>query len=59
MTPIEILAAARELVEHVERLVDLELHPKTNAAAILEHHSEAGQIAETLRFELLMMDVPA
>lgn len=59
MTPIEAAAAALELAQRLAALAQLELRPRSNAAAILEHHSEAGQLTEQLRFYLLTMDVPA
>lgn len=58
-TPSEAVAAALELAEHLVRLARLESHPRTNAAQLLEHHAEAGTIAEQLLGFLLTFELPA
>lgn len=58
-SPIEAVAAATELVDRLMMLARLESRPRSNAAALLEHHAEAGAIAEQLRSFLLFFEVPA
>lgn len=52
MTPIERLAEARELVEHLEALAKLDSRPTTNAEAIHFHHTESQKILERLSGDL-------
>lgn len=54
MTPIERLAEARELVEHLEALVHLDSRPTSNAEAIYLHRTEAQDIVERIAGDLVV-----
>ncbi len=54
MTPIERLAEARELVEHLEALARLDDRPTSNADAIAFHRGESQRITERIAGELVV-----
>lgn len=54
MTPIERLAEARELVEHLEAMAVLDSRPTTNAEALYLHRTEAQDILERISGDLVV-----
>lgn len=59
MTPIEAAQAAMELAQRMLKLAELDAYQASRAAELLEHHAEAGELAEQIRFHLLTLEVPA